>query len=525
MLNATGNYLAYLRKSRSDLEAESRGEGETLARHEHILFDLAKRLHISIKACYREIVSGESIAARPQMTRLLSEVEQGCWDGVLVVEVERLARGDTIDQGIVAQAFKYSDTKIITPTKIYDPANEFDEEYFEFGLFMSRREYKTINRRLQRGREQSVKEGKYIGNVAPYGYERLKLPGEKGYTLTPCSPQSDVVKQIYTWFAFGDGDGPALGITKIKHKLNALNIPAPKGPAWTDSSVHNILQNPVYNGKIRHKYRSAVKSSHNGTIEIHRPRTADYQVYPGLHPAIIPEDLFQAASKRLYNKAKRPVPTKYIVRNPLSGLIFCARCGKKMERRPYPNGLNDMLICVTAGCPTVGSPLFLVEQKVLESLSQIIHAELNMLPKQEHSAESLLEGQKALLQESQKELSGLLTQQDKLYDFLEKGIYSTEVFLERSEKLKEKRKQAELACQKASEEIEKAAKRLAHQKSFIPKTQYLLENYSQFPAEEQNRLLKELIDHIDYRKDTRNKRGDGNNATFRLHLFPRLMEH
>ena len=41
--------------------------------------------------------------------------------------------GNTRDQGIVAEAFKYSDTKIITPSKTYDPNNEFDEEYFEFG--------------------------------------------------------------------------------------------------------------------------------------------------------------------------------------------------------------------------------------------------------------------------------------------------------------------------------------------------------------------------------------------------------
>lgn len=56
--------------------------------------------------------------------------------GVLVVEVERLARGDTSDQGRVAKTFKFSDTLIITPSKTYDPNNEYDEEYFEFGLFM-----------------------------------------------------------------------------------------------------------------------------------------------------------------------------------------------------------------------------------------------------------------------------------------------------------------------------------------------------------------------------------------------------
>lgn len=104
-------YLIYLRKSRADREAELRGEGETLARHEKALLELARRQHLPIADIYREVVSGETIASRPMMQQLLSEVEQGVWDGVLVMEVERLARGDTIDQGIVAQAFKLSDTK------------------------------------------------------------------------------------------------------------------------------------------------------------------------------------------------------------------------------------------------------------------------------------------------------------------------------------------------------------------------------------------------------------------------------
>ena len=165
-------YCIYLRKSRADLEAESHGEGETLKRHQDILLALAKKMNISITKIYSEIVSGETIASRPEMQNLLNDVESGMWKGVLVVEVERLARGDTMDQGLVSQTFKISGTKIITPMKIYDPNNEFDEEYFEFGLFMSRREYKTINRRLQRGRTQSVLEGKYLGNVAPYVYSR-----------------------------------------------------------------------------------------------------------------------------------------------------------------------------------------------------------------------------------------------------------------------------------------------------------------------------------------------------------------
>ena len=88
-------HIVYTRVSRKDVEAELHGEGETLARHERMLLTTAKRLNLTITQIYKEIVSGETIAARPVMQQLLLEVEQGLRDGVLVAEIERLARGDT----------------------------------------------------------------------------------------------------------------------------------------------------------------------------------------------------------------------------------------------------------------------------------------------------------------------------------------------------------------------------------------------------------------------------------------------
>ena len=176
-------YSIYLRKSRADAEAEMAGEGETLARHEKALLALAKKQNLTITKIYKEILSGETIAGRPVMQQLLQDVESGLWQGVLVMEVERLGRGNTMDQGIILNAFKYSNTKIITPIKTYDPNDEFDEEYFEFSQFMSRREYKTILRRMQRGREASAKEGKFTGSIPPFGYRREKLQHDKGYSL------------------------------------------------------------------------------------------------------------------------------------------------------------------------------------------------------------------------------------------------------------------------------------------------------------------------------------------------------
>lgn len=197
-------YLMYLRKSRKDRDLELQtGNYDTLQRHRAELMALAQKRGYLVTHIYEEVVSGDTIAERPEMQKLLAAVETGKYAGVLVIEVPRLARGNTRDQGTVAETFQYSSTKIITPEKTYDPEDEADEEYFEFGLFMSRREYKTINRRLQRGRMASLREGKYIAGTAPYGYQRVRIPQQKGYTLEPIPEQAEIVQEIFRLYTVG----------------------------------------------------------------------------------------------------------------------------------------------------------------------------------------------------------------------------------------------------------------------------------------------------------------------------------
>lgn len=363
----------YLRKSRKDAEAEARGEEETLRRHERALLELAERLSLPVGAIYREVVSGETIAARPVMRRLLAEVERGLWDGVLVMEVERLARGDTVDQGVVARTFRFAGTKIITPMKTYDPADEFDEEYFEFGLFMSRREYKVINRRLQRGRLASVREGKYVGSRPPYGYRRQKLEDQKGYTLTPAPEEAELVRLLFLRFTRGetaaDGTVSRPGLSGLCGWLNAAGFLSPGGGRWTASGLRALLTNPVYAGYIRWNRRKTVKTAENGRVCSSRPRAGpeNWVLAPGLHPSLVDEETFRLAA-RLLDSAVPASRGPRSVRNPLAGLVVCGECGRKLVRRPCPGG-EDALLCPTPGCPTVSGSLAAVERAVTEALS------------------------------------------------------------------------------------------------------------------------------------------------------------
>lgn len=199
--------IIYLRKSRKDMDYfKDEPIEKTLQRHEKELQDFIINIFgkpIPEHNIYREVASGDTIDDRPVMQEVLSIIEEDNIKGVVCIEIERLARGNTVDQGVIAQTFQYTDTKIITPIKIYNLDNEDDLSYFEDGLYQARKYLKYTKRILARGRLRSVKDGKYVGSILPYGFNKVKLENEKGYVLVENKTESKVVRLIADLFLNG----------------------------------------------------------------------------------------------------------------------------------------------------------------------------------------------------------------------------------------------------------------------------------------------------------------------------------
>ena len=327
-------YAIYLRKSRADVEAEKLGEGETLARHKKILAELAARKSLYVEKIYQEIVSGETIEARPQIQELIKDCYAGKYRGIIIIDVDRLSRGNQGDMQVIMDCLRYSNNRngllVITPTKTYDVAhNADDEEYMEFVLFMSRREYKTIQKRLERGRRQAVVEGNYMGSYRPYGYNILKTKTSR--TLIPNEEEAPIVKKIYKW-AIEESMTPG----KIARRLDALGVHTYTGePEWNASTVKTILTNPTYTGKVRWNDRMRVKTMIDGKLVSSRPRsnhTDHYMLYDGKHEALVSEEDFGAVSSRFHSdKTKSGLK----LANPLAGLLICPKCKKVFEYKAY----------------------------------------------------------------------------------------------------------------------------------------------------------------------------------------------
>lgn len=523
------SYCIYLRKSRADAEAEARGEGETLARHQTALLELAKRMQLNITQIHREIVSGETIAARPIMQLLLSEVEQGMWDGVLVMEVERLARGDTMDQGLVAQTFKYSGCKIITPIKTYDPSNEFDEEYFEFGLFMSRREYKTINRRLQRGREASVRQGKFISSTAPYGYMRAKIPGDKGYTLQIVPDEAEAVKLIYNLYVNGelqpDGTYKRLGSTLIARRLDDLCIKTRGERIWSPSSVRDILKNPVYAGYVKWRWRPAVKTMQGGAKKESRPRANEQNrmLEDGVHTPIIDRETYFRAQALFKSAPPSPVTSNATLQNPLAGIVYCGKCGRSLVRLyNKKKGSHPALICPSTKCSNASSLLSEVEISLLHALRDWAEEYKTKCQTPVSNSENQnIAVLSSALKRLQAEKETFQQQLTNIYDYFERGIYDESTFIARSQALSDKIKNNSEMISEAQGKLSAEELRQKNQSTIIPRIENLLRIYNTLPnAEAKNQMLKQILRRVEYTREEGGRWLPKDNFT--LKIFPKL---
>lgn len=512
-----GLYCAYLRKSRADLEEEARGRGETLARHERILTDTAQRLGIRVAETYREIVSGDTIAERPEIRRLLGDINAGRWDGVLVVDVDRLGRGDSIDQGIIMQSFIYSSTLIVTPDKIYDPTDDADAEFFEIKLFFSRREYSMIKKRMQRGRLSSAADGCYMGSRPVYGYERVKLRGRKGWSLQIVPEKAEIVRMIYAWYADGLDGAPA-GCGRIARRLCEMGLKTDLGNEFTRSTVADILQNPAYVGKVQWNQRVTTYRIEDGVRKKRREKSPDALLVDGLHEPIVERALWDRVQAMFAAHEKRPLNYEQPMRNSLAGLVFCSECGHTLYRKVASGWRGISLACPTIGCPTCATHLNVVEDAILEVLAAWVRDFEADAPTARAAREAEASVLSAAIRQQEEQRAKLQQQLGSLYDLLEQGVYSVELYRARHTDLTARLADADRALAQLRRTTRPDARA-----ALIPRVKTVLAAYRDTAdGEEKNALLRSVVERVVYHKTQRCYRNNQPGDYLTVEVFPRV---
>lgn len=506
----------YLRKSRADLEAEARGEGETLAKHKKALLRTAKEMKLNIIKIREEIVSGESLFHRPEMNELLKEVDRGDYEAVLVMDVDRLGRGNMQEQGLILETFRKSNTKIITPRKTYDLNDEFDEEYSEFEAFMARKELKIINRRLQGGRVRSVEEGNYIGRIPPYGWS-IKKEGKSRW-LVPHPEQFPVMQMIFEWYTHDDPT-KRMGAGKISTELNRLGIKSYTGKAWESSTVLGIIKNKVNAGYVEWGKKKHTKTQTGRTVKSRDPKDVISPV--GKHDKYITDEMrerFYKAQEILKGRYHIPYQLENGITNPLAGLVKCAICGASMIYRKYVS--QPPHIMCYKNCSNRSSKFVYVENAILSALKEWLKQykiEWSKHKRPDNSGAEL-ELKQMAVKALTKEAEELEKQKSRLHDFLERGIYDEDTYLERSQSLALRMQETQKAITKAEEDLKAEQSRAKAQQNIIPMIQNTIKLYEKTkdPAKK-NALLKNIIHKVEYRKGPNQRLDD-----FDIELFPKF---
>ena len=491
-------YAMYLRRSRQDDETLTMEE--VLHKQKNILTDLAAKKELYVGEIYQEVVSGETIEARPEIQRLMQDCYAGKWDGILIKEVTRLSRGSQGDAQVIMDCLKFGNQNkgvlAVTPTKVYDIAhNSDDEEYMEFELFMSRREYKMINRRMQGGKLQCIVEGEYMSAYRPYGWEIIKEG--KRRTLTPKPDEYEIGKLIYEWRIAGDSPYTIAG------RLTTMGIPTYTGQSkeWSKETVKEFLRNPVNMGKVRWNDRMQVKVMADGKLQTTRPRsnhTERYMLYDGIHKdkAMVTEEEWKLA-----NRGFRADKTKGNLKltNVLAGLLVCQKCGKVM----YYQGNKARPGTAARLChPSV--KLCKVKSAIADD---VINAVAHSLRLYIEDFELKLEGMPTVNEDAvalqvealNKELRKTKRILDKLFDDYENEIYTANEFVERKAKHNER-------IASIQEQIAALEDTIPEKEEYEDKILKLsdalaaLEDES-LDAEEKNRYLKDIVDKIEFSRE------------------------
>jgi DNA invertase Pin-like site-specific DNA recombinase len=502
----------YLRKSRTDEELEKElGEKSTLERHKKSLLKLAKDKNLNITKIHEELVSGDELFFRPAMLEMLKEVEQNKYKAVLVMDIQRLGRGDTEEQGLIIKTFKKADVKIITPSKTYNLSDEFDEEYIEFEAFMGRKEYRMINRRMQGGRIRSVQEGNYIATRPPYGYQ-IDDRGKLGRTLIPYPEQAEVIRMIYDWYV-----NKGMGCSKIAQGLNDLGIRSYNGGKWERTTITSYLKNQTYIGKVVWKKKCIRKSKTPGKKKDAFTRSReDWIISNGKHEPIVEENIFNEAQKILEGKYHAPYQLINGITNPLAGLIVCGICGSKMKRRPHGDRAAH-IICENK-CGTKSNKFITLENQVLEFLKgymKELETELYESKDANENLEILSLAQN--LDSLEKELRNLNKQKLTLHDLLEQGVYDINTFIERSNYISDKVEYIN-KCSISTNQALEAERNKKTNSQYLDELKSVIDLYYKTDdANRKNLLLKKVLAKVVYYKHKVNK-----NDEFKIELFPKL---
>lgn len=193
-------------------------------------------------------ISGKNLDARPEVQRLLIDVEQGKVNNVLIYKLDRLTRS-VRDLIYLIEFFEKHCCTFNSQTEKIDTSNAVGRMFVKIIGIFAEFERENLAERVSFGYEQKTREGNYTNTQGVYGYDYIV--GEQKLIVNEI--ERDIVNKIFDLYIDGES------YFKIARRFNMENVPTKRGGTWSPSTIKSILHNPLYIGKVRYGVQKRIK--------------------------------------------------------------------------------------------------------------------------------------------------------------------------------------------------------------------------------------------------------------------------
>lgn len=245
---------------------------------------------------------------RPQLQRLIQDIEAKKIDILLVYRLDRLVRSVS-DLHQLLKIMDQHDVKFKSCTEVFDTTNATGRLFITIIATLAQWERETIAERVYDNMLERSEMGLRNGAPAPYGYEYNE---QKELIQVP--EEAKWVKFMFTKYV-------STGSQNIAKALNKRGVRTKKGELWSDFSVRYVLRNPIYSGYVRWNRRSFSKKKYTGKDVIREFKQNNFV------PVITKEE-WDDCQKLMQQRSTMAFRSDNYY--PFSGIACCAQCGQKL---------------------------------------------------------------------------------------------------------------------------------------------------------------------------------------------------